>query len=95
MFILIIGSITCFSIFRHNQIGFKERSQAVQAKRISENKYKIEFPFLAGSSAFERTIAKFKKQHTDLRINYIYTAPKPMRLGQSDGLIIYLQTEEK
>lgn len=95
VFILIIGSITCFSIFRHNQIGFKERSQAVQAKRISENKYKIEFPFLAGSSAFERTIAKFKKQHTDLRINYIYTAPKPMRLGQSDGLIIYLQTEEK
>ena len=95
LFAIIIGSVTCFSIFRHNQIAFKERTQAVQAKRISENKYKIEFPFLAGSSAFESTIAKFKEQHTDLRINYIYTAPKPMRLGQSDGLIIYLQTEEK
>jgi hypothetical protein len=95
MFAIIIGSITSFSIFRHNQIAFKERTQAVQSRKISENKYKIEFPFLAGSSAFERTMAKFKEQHSDLRINYIYTAPKPMRLGQSDGLIIYLQTEEK
>jgi len=94
-FTIIIGSFTSISIFRHNQIAFKERTQAVQAKRISANKYKIEFPFLAGSSAFERTIAKFKEQHADLRINYIYTAPKPMRLGQSDGLIIYIQTEEK
>ncbi|MGC6413181.1 MAG: hypothetical protein ACON5K_00585 [Bacteroidia bacterium] len=94
-FTIIIGSFTSISIFRHNQIAFKERTQAVQAKRISANKYKIEFPFLAGSGAFERTMAKFKEQHTDLTINYIYTSPKPMRLGQSDGLIIYIQTEEK
>ena len=95
VFAIMLGSITCFSILRFNQIAFKERTQAVHANRISKNKYKVEFPFLAGSTAFERTIEKFKQQHSDLKINYIYTAPKPMRLGQSDGLIIYLQTEEK
>jgi len=95
LFVAIIGAITTFSIFRHNQTAFIERTQAVDARKITENKYKFEFPFLAGSTAFENSIEKFKKDHPDLSINYIYTAPKPLRLAKYDGLIIYIQTDKK
>ena len=93
VFVVIIGSVTTVSIFWHNHTSFIERTQAVEAVKITENKYKMEFPFLAGSTAFENSIAKFKEDHPDLSISYIYTVPKPLRLGQSDGLNIYIQTE--
>ncbi|MFN6943313.1 MAG: hypothetical protein ACK4ND_00085 [Cytophagaceae bacterium] len=93
--IAVLGAITTFSIFWHNHTAFVERTQAVDAIKVTENKYKIQFPFLAGSQAFENTIAKFKEDHPDLSIQYIYTAPTPLRLGESDGLIIYIQTDKK
>lgn len=90
---IVITIITAFSIFRHNQTSFIERTQAVNAEKIDDNKFKIKFPFLAGSKAFENSIAKFKKDNPTLSINYIYTAPTPLRLAESDGLIIYIQTD--
>ena len=67
----------------------------MKAIQVGENRYKFSFPFLAGSKAFENTIAKFKKDNPTLRINYIYTAPTPLRLGEADGLIVYIQTDYK
>lgn len=90
---IMITIITAFSIFRHNQTSFIERTQAVSAEKIDDNKFKIKFPFLAGSKAFENSIAKFKKDNPTLSINYIYTAPTPLRLAESDGLLIYIQTD--
>lgn len=90
---IMITIITAFSIFRHNQTSFIERTQAVNAEKVDDNKFKIKFPFLAGSKAFENSIAKFKKDNPTLSINYIYTAPTPLRLAESDGLLIYIQTD--
>lgn len=95
IFAILIIAVTGFSIFWHNHTSFIERTQAITAERIDDNKYKIQFPFLAGSTAFENSVAKFKKDNPALSINYIYTAPTPLRLGESDGLIIYIQTEAK
>lgn len=95
IFAIVIATITTFSIFRHNDTSFIERTQAVTAEQITENKYKIQFPFLAGGKAFENSIAKFKADNPLEKITYIYTAPKQLRLGKSDGLIIYIQTEKK
>jgi hypothetical protein len=92
---IILISLTTFSIFRHNQTSFIERTDAVKAIQVGENRYKFSFPFLAGSKAFENTIAKFKKDYPLLRINYIYTAPTQLKLGEADGLIIYIQTDMK
>jgi hypothetical protein len=90
-----ITTVTTFAIFRHNYTSFDERTQAVAAVRVAENKYKIQFPFLAGSKAFENSIAKFKTDYPAEEITYIYTAPAVLRLAESDGLIIYIQTREK
>ena len=92
---IILIAITTFSIFYHNQYSFYQRTQAINATQITENKYKIKFPFLAGSKAFENTIAKFKKDNPTLSIDYVYTAPNTLRLGEADGLIIYIQTSTK
>jgi hypothetical protein len=92
---VILISITTFSIFRHNQTSFIKRTEALKAMQVGENRYKFSFPFLAGSKAFENTIAKFKEDNPTLRIKYIYTAPTPLRLGEADGLIIYVQTDSK
>ncbi len=92
---IVLISITSFSIFHHNKTSFIERTETVDGIKIDNNKYKFSFPFLAGSKAFENSIANFKKEHPNLTINYIYTAPSPLRLGKSDGLIIYIQTEKK
>jgi hypothetical protein len=92
---ILLISITTFSIFRHNHTSFTERTAAVNAVQVGEGRYKFSFPFLAGSKAFENTIAKFKKDNPILTIKYVYTAPTPLRLGEADGLIIYIQTENK
>jgi hypothetical protein len=81
------------SIFNHHHSGFVKRTQAVNAEQITEHRYKIKFPFLAGSKAFENSIVKFQADHPLEKITYIYTAPSPLRLAESDGLIIYIQTE--
>lgn len=91
--VVVITIITAFSIFWHNHTSFIERTQAIPAVQITDNIYKIKFPFLSGSKAFENSIAKFKKDHPNLSINYIYTTPIPLRLAESDGLIIYIQTD--
>lgn len=95
LFIVGITAVTTFAIFYHNHTSFVERTQAVEATKITENKYKIKFPFLAGSKAFENSISKFKTEHPTEKITYIYTAPNTLRLGESDGLIIYIQTEKR
>jgi len=92
---IMLIAVTTISIFHHNQTSFKQRTEAVKAIQIDENKYKFSFPFLAGSKAFENTIAKFKKDNPNLSISYIYTAPTTLRLGEADGLIVYIQTDNK
>ena len=89
---IVLISITTFSIFRHSQTSFIQRTAAVNAVQVLENKYKFSFPFLAGSKSFENSLAKFKTENPTLRIRYIYTAPVALRLGEADGLIIYIQT---
>lgn len=95
VFLFVLTGITTLTIFQHHFTSFIERTQAVEAVKVTDNLYKIQFPFLAGSKAFEKSIAKFKKEHPEEKIAFIYTVPSPLKLGQSEGLIIYIKTEKK
>lgn len=87
--------ITSASIFKYNENFFYRRTAAIAAEPVGEDLFKVSFPFLGGSTVFEKSIEQFKEQHPTKRINHIYTVPKPLRLKKADGLIFYIITEEK
>ncbi len=86
---------TTVSIFNYNEHFFYRRTAAIAAEYVGDDVYKVSFPFLGGSTVFEKTIENFKTDHPDKRINHIYTVPDPLRLKKADGLIFYIITEEK
>jgi hypothetical protein len=92
---LVLIGITSFSIFNYNTDFFSRRTDALAAEQIGNDIYKVSFPFLGGSTVFEKSIRKFKKEHPSKMINHIYTVPKPLRLKKADGLIFYIVTEDR
>ena len=95
IFVFVLGLATSTSIFKHNSEAFVERSAPITSKEVDENLYKVSFPFLGGSTVFEASLEKFKKDYPDKRIDHIYTVPDPLRLKKADALIFYIITEEK
>jgi len=92
---LVLVYFSSYSIFSYNNDHFNRRTDALQAEKISEDTYKISYPFLGGSTVFEKSIALFLEEHPDKKIDHIYTAPNELRLKKADGLIFYIITEDK
>ena len=95
IFSLVLVITTSTSIFSYNTNHFSRRTDALRAEKVGENTYKVSFPFLGGSTVFEKSIDKFKKENPKKKINHIYTVPNPLRLKKADGLIFYILTEDK
>ena len=87
--------VTSMSIFNYNENYFYRRTTALTAEAVGENIYKVSFPFLGGSTVFEKSIEKFKNDYPSKRIDHIYTVPDPLRLKKADGLIFYIVTSNK
>ena len=83
------------SIFSHNENYFFRRTTALDSIPVGENLYKISFPFLGGSTVFEKSLAKFKQENPRKKIVQLYTVPKPLKLKKADSLIFYIVTEDK
>jgi hypothetical protein len=86
---------TSVSIFRYNENYFFLRTEPVAAVEVGENIYKFSFPFLGGSTVFEKSLEIFKSDYPTKKINHIYTVPNPLRLKKADSLIFYIITEDK
>ena len=86
---------TSLSIFNYNENYFYRRTTALPAQPVGENIYKVSFPFLGGSTVFEKSIEKFKNEHPSKSIDHIYTVPDPLRLKKADGLIFYIVARDK
>ena len=92
---IILVCVTSVSIFNYNKNYFYRRTTALPAEPVGENIYKVSFPFLGGSTVFEKSIEKFKNEHPSKNIDHIYTVPDPLRLKKADGLIFYIVTQDK
>ena len=92
---VMLVSVTSISIFNYNANYFSRRTDALDAEKVGENIYKVSFPFLGGSTVFEKSIEKFKNTYPTKEINHIYTVPNSLRLKKADGLIFYILTEDK
>ena len=86
---------TSGAIVNHSQDNFHQRTAAIQAEEVGNDIYKVSFPFLGGSTVFEKSLELFKKDFPNKVIKHIYTAPNPLRLKKADSLIFYIITEEK
>lgn len=91
---VLVGSVS-LSIFDYNKDYFYRRTAPIAAEPVGEDLFKVSFPFLGGSTVFEKTIAQFVEEHPTKRIDHIYTVPNPLRLKKADALIFYIITEEK
>ena len=87
--------VTTGSIFNYNEHFFYRRTASISAEPVGEDLFKVAFPFLGGSTVFEKTIEQFMEEHPSKRIDHIYTVPNPLRLKKADALIFYIITEEK
>ena len=87
--------VTSSSISSYNENYFYRRTDALDSEKVSENIFKVTFPFLGGSTVFEKTIERFNSVYPDKKINHIYTVPNPLRLKKADALIFYIITEDK
>jgi ABC-type glycerol-3-phosphate transport system substrate-binding protein len=92
---VVLVLVTSVSIFNYNTNYFSRRTDAITALKVGDNIYKVSFPFLGGSTVFEKSIDKFKKENPTKKINHIYTVPKELRLKKADALIFYIVTEDK
>ena len=92
---LFLVVVTATSIFSYNENYFFRRTEALNTEKVGDNMYKVSFPFLGGSTVFEKTIDRFKKTYPSKKINHIYTVPNPLRLKKADALIFYILTEDK
>ena len=92
---ILLVVVTSTAIFQHNNSDFRLRSAPVTAEEVGDNLYKVSFPFLGGSTVFERSLAQFKEGHPGKAIQHIYTVPKPLRLKKADALIFYIITEDQ
>ncbi len=92
---VLLVMVTTISIFNYNTNFFSRRTDAIEAQKVGDNIYKVSFPFLGGSTVFEKTIDKFKEENPSKKIHHIYTVPKELRLKKADALIFYIVTEDK
>lgn len=92
---LILIIITSYSIFDFSKRTFPNKIKAVEGKEVVDNVYKFDFPFLADKITMENTIKTFKKEHPELKINYIYTSPDELHTKKKTHFLLYVFTENK
>ena len=57
--------------------------------------YKFDVPFLGDKVTMENTIKSFEENHSDLKVNYIYTGPSELNTKKKTHILLYVFTEKR
>ena len=87
--------MTSVCIIDFSDKTFSNVNTPVKGQEVVEGVYKFDFPFLADKLVWEKTINSFKKEHPELRINYIYTGPSELNSKKKTHMLLYVFTEKK
>jgi len=82
-----------FSIKSFSSRTFSNIDSPVMGIEVVDGVYKFDFPFLADKLVWEKTINNFKKEHPELKINYIYTGPGELNSKKKTHMLLYVFTE--
>ena len=92
---LLITAGASISIIDFSNKTFSNVSAPVEGiKKVIEDVYKFDFPFLADKLVWENTINTFKENHPKLKVNYIYTGPSELNSKKKTHMLLYVFTEK-
>jgi hypothetical protein len=91
---VVLTVITSICIFSFSSSTWDTKNTPVSGVEISENMYKFDFPFLGDKYTLENTLKTFKKDHPELKINYIYTGPNELNTKKKTHMLLYIFTEK-
>jgi ABC-type glycerol-3-phosphate transport system substrate-binding protein len=87
--------IISFSLFSFSNSTFVNKTQPVQGEEVVEGVYKFDIPFLGDKITMENTLKAFEKNHTDLKVNYIWTGADELNSKKKTHMLLYLFTEKR
>lgn len=96
---LLIGAIltviTSYSIVNFANDTYANKTNPLQGEEVVEGVYKFDVPFLGDKITIENTLKAFEKNHTDLKVNYMYTGPDELNSKKKTHMLLYLFTEKR
>lgn len=95
--ILVGVAMTIFASFSIRSFSYQTFSNVdspVMGVEVVDGVYKFDFPFLADKLVWEQTINNFKKEHPELKINFIYTGPGELNSKKKTHMLLYVFTED-
>ena len=96
---LLVGTIftviTSVSLISFSSDTFANKTQPVQGEEVVEGVYKFDIPFLGDKITMENTLKDFEKNHSDLKISYIYTGPDELNSKKKTHMLLYVFTEKR
>tara|TARA_B110000503_G_scaffold103734_1_gene154799 strand:- start:239 stop:1018 length:780 start_codon:yes stop_codon:yes gene_type:complete len=87
--------ITSVSLFSFSNSTFANKTQPLQGEEVVEGVYKFDIPFLGDKLTMENTIKAFEENHSDLKVNYIYTGPDELNSKKKTHMLLYVFTERR
>ena len=91
---VLITAGASISILDFSSKTFNKVSAPVEGIEVIDDVYKFDFPFLADKLVWENTINTFKKNHPELKINYIYTGPSELNSKKKTHMLLNVFTEK-
>lgn len=96
---LLIGAvftvITSYSIIDFANDTYANKTNPLQGEEVVEGVYKFDVPFLGDKITIENTLKTFEKNHSDLKVNYIYTGPDELNSKKKTHMLLYVFTEKR
>jgi hypothetical protein len=96
---LLIGAIftviTSYSIVDFAGDTYANKTNPLQGEEVVEGVYKFDVPFLGDKITIENTLKAFEKNHSDLKVNYIYTGPDELNSKKKTHMLLYVFTEKR
>jgi len=89
-----LTALTSISIVNFSNKTFSNVDSPVSGVEVVDGVYKFNFPFLADKLVLEKTMNTFKKNHSDLKVNYIYTGPSELNSKKKTHMLLYVFTEK-
>jgi hypothetical protein len=96
---LLVGTlftmITSVSLLSFSNSTFANKTKPLQGEEVVEGVYKFDIPFLGDKITMENTLKEFEKNHSNTKVNYIWTGADELNSKKKTHMLLYVFTEQK